>query len=282
MLWMSLKMHPAPAVVPNLTSSRTGTFYFAYGSNLSPEQMAGRCVDSPTTSAIPVAVARLDGWRWIICQKGYANIVPSSSTFRAQTESRLADSAQSIPSPNLTQIHDHPEARQESDKEENVVYGLIYNLSSGDEFILDSYEGHTRLRNPDPVPNPCEDADEVRRKPFLQGGEWDYNKLYLDVGLLRWLQPREEYEIGAGMAEKRPREMGDDKRKQKIRALVYVDEVRTGEGEVQPEYVGRMNRAIEQGVNLKIPRVWVERVMRRWIAKGIGLENVDGDFGQVC
>lgn len=45
------------------------SYYFAYGSNLSLDQMGERCPLS-----VPVCAARLVGWRWLIGQRGYATI----------------------------------------------------------------------------------------------------------------------------------------------------------------------------------------------------------------
>jgi gamma-glutamylcyclotransferase (GGCT)/AIG2-like uncharacterized protein YtfP len=44
--------------------------YFAYGSNLDPEQMDDRC-----PGAVAAGVARLDRWRFRIANRGYATIV---------------------------------------------------------------------------------------------------------------------------------------------------------------------------------------------------------------
>jgi gamma-glutamylcyclotransferase (GGCT)/AIG2-like uncharacterized protein YtfP len=46
-------------------------FYFAYGSNMSPDQMAARC-----PNATPVGVAVLEGWHVAINSRGVATIVP--------------------------------------------------------------------------------------------------------------------------------------------------------------------------------------------------------------
>jgi gamma-glutamylcyclotransferase len=46
--------------------------YFAYGSNLWPEQMQNRCPGLRIIGA-----GRLPGYRWIISKRGYANIVKS-------------------------------------------------------------------------------------------------------------------------------------------------------------------------------------------------------------
>lgn len=48
------------------------TNYFAYGSNLSHDQMAWRCRD-----AVPVGAARLDGWAFRIGARGYATVSPA-------------------------------------------------------------------------------------------------------------------------------------------------------------------------------------------------------------
>ena len=45
------------------------TFYFAYGSNMNQEQMAGRCPGSQLG-----ALVRLTGWRYFINGRGYAGI----------------------------------------------------------------------------------------------------------------------------------------------------------------------------------------------------------------
>ena len=50
---------------------RTQSLYFAYGSNLSLEQMAARCPESRY-----IGLARLHDFRWHINQHGYANVVP--------------------------------------------------------------------------------------------------------------------------------------------------------------------------------------------------------------
>jgi len=56
-------------LLPNLINPHV---YFAYGSNLDPEQMNWRCPD-----AIPLGAARLDDWAWRIGGRGYATVSPS-------------------------------------------------------------------------------------------------------------------------------------------------------------------------------------------------------------
>lgn len=204
-----------------LTSSKTGTFYFAFGSNLSPTQMHGR-LDSPS-SAIPIAIASLPGWKWLICQRGYANIV------ELDPDTPECDSA--------------------------IVWGVLYNLTAEDEEILDLYEGHNDGRNPDPAPNP--DVSQRMRKPFQQGN-WDYNKQYLPVTTSQWLVDPTNFGLLKSTSPAAT-----------VRVLVYVDEFRTSEGPIQREYIGRMNRAIDESVKLGMPRVWCEKVMRKWVTEGV-------------
>jgi gamma-glutamylcyclotransferase (GGCT)/AIG2-like uncharacterized protein YtfP len=47
--------------------------YFAYGTNMTRARMAEHCA-----AAIFVSLARLDGWKFRICQPGYATIIPQS------------------------------------------------------------------------------------------------------------------------------------------------------------------------------------------------------------
>ncbi|RDW70019.1 hypothetical protein BP5796_08416 [Coleophoma crateriformis] len=91
---------PTPAS-QSQSQSQPPRLYFAYGSNLSLTQML-----SPTTGRCPTAtyhsVGMLRHWRWLIGERGYANIVPSAA---------------------------------------DVVYGLLYTLQPADERVLDRAEG---------------------------------------------------------------------------------------------------------------------------------------------
>ena len=58
-----------------------------------------------------------------------------------------------------------------------------------------------------------------------------------------------------------------------IKALVYVDEYRVGSGKINAEYIGRMNRGIEESVKLGLPERWVESVMRQWIPPDIFVDD---------
>ena len=87
----------------------------------------------------------------------------------------------------------------------------------------------------------------------------DYNKWYINVTVTRWLQPPSVLGINS------PGPGGNEV----VTVLAYVDELRTGEGPIIHNYVGRMNRGIEESVALGLPRSWVDKVMRRWVVPGI-------------
>ncbi|KAJ9606657.1 hypothetical protein H2200_008665 [Cladophialophora chaetospira] len=227
---------------PTSTSSKTGTFYFAFGSNLSPHQMSIRLQHSPSSS-IPIGIARLDSYAWIICERGYANVV-------ALPESNAA-------------------------RDENTVWGVLYNMHPVDEVRLDMYEGHNEARNPNPVANSDPQTQQIKR--FEQGG-WDYNKHYLPVTVTKWLRDPKEYGIdvpGWSGAEPAQGEVNGEvhvptgSHNTTVRALVYVDEFRTTPGVIVDEYIGRMNRGIEESVKLGLPQSWVDSVMRKYITPGI-------------
>ena len=57
-------------------SKTSKTMYFAYGSNLSISQMDKRCPHN-----IPLDIGRLNGYRWIISNRGYANVIESENDY---------------------------------------------------------------------------------------------------------------------------------------------------------------------------------------------------------
>lgn len=110
---------------PLITAS--DRLYFAYGSNLSPEQMARRCPDS-----IFLGKATLRGHRWQINERGVANLGPVPVPAAGSKEGRSS----------------RGRSRSGDDRGENdsVVEGLIYAISAADERQLDSYEGVAKGR----------------------------------------------------------------------------------------------------------------------------------------
>lgn len=135
--------------------------YFGYGSNLWRYQMAQRC---PTS--VYLGVARLPNFKWIINERGYANVVESPST-SGETSTNGSDE----------------------------VYGLVYSLAPSDEARLDINES---------VPWAYEKA--ILRLEYwpAEGDKWvdvgDREKLqgedmlvYVDRKRVRESEPKEEY-----------------------------------------------------------------------------------------
>ncbi|MCJ1376207.1 hypothetical protein MMC20_007448 [Loxospora ochrophaea] len=178
------------------------TLYFAYGSNLSPTQMGDRCPGSQF-----VGVGLLHGWRWIINERGYANIIIFSS------------SSPGLSRGNNSLTHIQPEniinTGAEKTEDDAIVWGLLYRLSPSDEGALDDYEG---------VP-------------------WAYTKENLPVEF--WPQ-------GESVGKKETGKV--------VMALVYLDRLRTGEGEPRKEYVDRMRRGLTEAMGLGVPAAWAGRI----------------------
>jgi gamma-glutamylcyclotransferase len=89
----------------NDTTTNT-TLYFGYGSNLWRQQMQNRCPNSTY-----LGIARLDNFKWIINQRGYANVVEVEETARRK------------------------------ENYSTQVWGLVYSLQPSDEASLDRSEG---------------------------------------------------------------------------------------------------------------------------------------------
>jgi len=92
-------------------ASQTSTVYFGYGSNLWLQQMRQRCPASKY-----LGVARLNNYKWIINDRGYANVVELHSSSSDTSDATTQDYA-------------------------HVVFGLVYSLQPSDESRLDKNEG---------------------------------------------------------------------------------------------------------------------------------------------
>ena len=175
-----------------MQEDRHEILYFAYGSNLSTEQMRQRCPFST-----PIGLGYLDGWKWFINQRGFANIIQVDDS----------DSDESI---------DKGKSPASSTKEEGV-YGLLYLLPPEDEELLDAYEG----------------------VPFA------YQKFQVD---LMW-----------------EKDAGGEFVGEMQKALVYIDTERVQEDDPRKEYIGRMEKGIEDAVdNWGMDAGYADRVMRRF------------------
>ncbi|KAM5358706.1 hypothetical protein ACJZ2D_015049 [Fusarium nematophilum] len=104
--------------------------YFAYGSNLSTEQMRQRCPYST-----PVGLAYLKGWKWIINARGYANVV------QLPLEDDRLDGDENDDDSRGSSSRKGKGKEKAREEEEEGVYGLLYLLPPQDEELLDGYEG---------------------------------------------------------------------------------------------------------------------------------------------
>jgi hypothetical protein len=114
--------------------------------------MALRSKSSPERSALPIAIARLRGWKWIICERGCANVVYTGNVGEG---------------PGLSV---------------DEVWGVIYDMSAEDEETLDGYEG-VDWAAPDALSDTKWASQGLRLK---EQGNGRHNKVYLDVDIAEW------------------------------------------------------------------------------------------------
>jgi hypothetical protein len=194
-----------------------------------------RCTHASDHSARPLAIARLEGWRWFICERGYANVKPSGVGI-----------SDGMPGEKDPELEDELEDEEE---QEGGVYGVLYEMHPADEILLDGYEG---VDHGAPVCDPAGEGQgqiPAEMRPRAQGlGE--YNKWYVPAVVTGWLD-----DTGKGPGTG-PRE---------VLALVYVDERSVRPAAPKREYIARMNRGICEAQELGFPGEWVQRVMRRFI-----------------
>jgi hypothetical protein len=204
--------------------------YFAYGSNLSYSQMKLRCHNNPKKSAKPVAIARLDGWRWLISEKGYANIIPPKALRVGLQETK----GENVP----------------ISGKEDAVFGILYDMTPKDESFLDAYEG-VDYDAPDASP----DGKVDRKIRLKEQGYGCYNKWYVPAIVTQWLDGSEESRRAAQSKEPTDTQT----------VLVYLDERHVLVGPPKNEYIARMNRAVRESVELGFPSDWAESVIGRLV-----------------
>lgn len=225
--------HPVPPAAPP-PISKPPHLYFAYGSNLSPTQMAHRCTFNPSLSAVPLGIASLPHWRWHINEAGYANVLPPRG-LRVRDSPQTSVAAEKIPISGA----------------QDTVYGVLYEMDSADEDVLDGYEGIDGMAEPS--------VWEVEMRPREQG-EGDYNKWYVDAEVVRWFDGTARMKMGTKSEGE-----GEDGSAGSVRVLVYVDEERVTVSKPKAEYIPRMNRAMREAEELGVDGVWLKDVMRRFI-----------------
>jgi gamma-glutamylcyclotransferase len=175
-----------------------------------------------------VGLGLLRGWRWIINGRGYANAVEVEGKVGGEGPGPLADS---LHGGDTTQTG-------EAADEDKVVYGVLYILDADDEEFLDR----------------CEGVPEV------------YGKEMWDVEIVKWRWPQSSSvaaTVGLGFADDAGDEDGERK---KMSMLVYVDRDSIEPSKPQKEYIGRMNRGIQEATEeWGLPKTYVDKVMRKYI-----------------
>ena len=156
--------------------------YFAYGSNLSLMQMIGqRC---PHSTYVGIGLIR--GWKWIINERGYANVVEVSPQSAAT---------------NLTTVSLLPTG-DEAFNANHRVWGLIYSLPPADEIILDIYEGVPHAYGKEAIDMEFWSAEEIpdgldgSEDWFIKEGNEGANEkalVYIDRNNTSDDEPNEEY-----------------------------------------------------------------------------------------
>ncbi|KAI9646721.1 hypothetical protein NHQ30_004718 [Ciborinia camelliae] len=268
---------PLPPPPPSFPKPQTPTLYFAYGSNLSLTQMQTRCPNSTY-----YGLGLLQGYRWIINERGYANIVsdpipfpvPGSGSDSRSGSEDLSSSCSAVAHDDIGTLE--RETREEMKEEmkemggkmreqmngkrkkdtgekggrgknqpKSIVYGLLYTLTPADEETLDIDEG----------------------VPFA------YTKTYLPITPLLPISPSPPssslslstscFHSGfkAGLTKTPP------KVQTQVQALTYIDTVRTSPSNPMPEYIHRMNRGIRDAVSKGMEMSYVMDVMRVFIPK---------------
>jgi gamma-glutamylcyclotransferase len=202
------------------TVNTNPTLYFAYGSNLWLHQMHIRC---PTAQYI--GLAKLVGYKWIISERGYANVVEVAS-----------------------------DADSNSSSYENVVYGMVYTLQEDDEAKLDKNEGvpvaYTKeylectfwTHTPGPV-NPAHPEDIKRID--TTGEPTDERKLlvYIDRKRVQEGVSREEYVVrmNSGIKDAEMCGVTEGYVREVLRRFIPV-----GEGEGMGDGKGKKSREVEE------------------------------------
>ncbi|CAF9930809.1 MAG: hypothetical protein HETSPECPRED_007714 [Heterodermia speciosa] len=127
------------------------TYYFAYGSNLWLHQMSLRC-----PSSTYVGIALLKKYRWMVNDRGYANIV-------------------------------------QTDHSSDVVYGLVYTLTEDDEKRLDVNEGVPIAYTKEVLPIEFWALAPGEKADFGQDSEKKQLLVYIDRIRLEDDKPKAEY-----------------------------------------------------------------------------------------
>ncbi|KAF5879268.1 uncharacterized protein Bfra_006474 [Botrytis fragariae] len=266
------------------------TLYFAYGSNLSLSQMQTRCPDSTC-----VGIGVLQDYRWIVNQRGYANIIfcgGSESVSKSESESD-SDSesgedindgkdAKNANETRNTRASKNPSTSPRRRTQEtttkllstrprnpqNTVYGLLYTLSHRDETLLDTSEGvpfaYTKIS---PLItllsiSPSLATPTIAYLLSLFPGSISISVSGVSSAGLAMPSLPPSLPLSSPPTASQPSQPSPPLQ---IRALTYIDALRIIPSAPNPEYITRMNRGIRDALAKGFPPSYVRDVMRLYI-----------------
>ena len=237
---------PRRDITALLAAADEPAYYFAYGSNMWKAQMAERCPGNAF-----IGIGCLEGWRWQINERGYANAV--EKTREEGTEEQDLDQ---IRPQNLNlnlDLDQDQEQEQTSQKVDTrsgkktngsdaVVWGLIYTITKDDEASLDVNEGVPYAYTKEIRPVRLWRASKVNQTAVKQG------------------RGNPKSTVVAGIVGDEVFASGEP-----CSVIVYVDRKRVSDSEPNTPYIYRMNRAIEDASKAGVPPSYLAESLRSFI-----------------
>lgn len=205
--------------------------YFAYGSNLHLTQMATRC---PASAFVGKGV--LHGWKWHINERGYANVVKSSSSSTDRVEGLLYT------------ITPSDEARL--DLSEGVAFGCYEKEMLSVSVVVSEEAGG------------CSTAVVARR--VAEGRIAEGARVvtsHTDFGASTHGTSADDDEGGvAPESQDAPLEEASPREEERT-ALVYASSRFVQDGQIQEEYIGRMRKAVADALALGVSEEFIKTHM---------------------
>ena len=224
-----------------------------------------------------LGVARLNSYKWIINDRGYANIVEieDSDTKKAATATTASVSWELAPKNARTTTtaevrqanSDKKETETEKEKQNKgddderdystEVYGLVYSLTASDEAQLDINEGV-----------PIAYTKEYLTCDFWVDREFhpSNNPTTSSTNPLPTLLINSSSSSHDNSTTPKPHRIDTTHPPTtRTKMLIYIDRIRTIPSTPREEYIYRMNRGISDALGKGVPEGYVEHVMRSYI-----------------
>ncbi|GAB7362975.1 hypothetical protein MBLNU230_g3270t1 [Neophaeotheca triangularis] len=225
------------------------TTYLGYGSNLWRSQMQSRC---PTAGF--VGIARLRGFRWMINQRGYANVVEIDPSIEIEAwKGERVVTGSEVGREGVGYDGDDGDGKGKGRKHDytHEVWGLVYTLRKADEEGLDGNEG---------VP-------VAYTKEYLECDFWPLDSSFSSKQL-QAQTPSSNNKNSFAPSDNTPAPnlpIDTSKPPQKTTMLVYINRKQITDANPKTEYVYRMNQGVKDGLEAGVPEGYVEEVIREFI-----------------